>query len=95
MVLKLSDDPEDSLVRVSKVMGVENQRKAYGKTWSSYCDGKGFHGNAQVVNVLGHNGRPMVEVEWKHGEVAKIVVAAALEKYSDESLLGGVLWLYW
>jgi hypothetical protein len=96
MVLKWSDDPEDSLARVSKVMGVENERKAYGKTWLSYCDGKGFHdelfrtmGNAQVVNVLGHewddDGRPMAEVEWKHGEVDKIVVAAALEKNSDHN----------
>ena len=78
MVLKWSDDPDNSLARVSKVMGVENERKAYGKTWLNYCDGKGFRdelfrtvGNAQVVNVLGHewddNGRPMAEVEWKHG----------------------------
>ena len=57
MVLKWSEVLEDSLARVSKVMGVEMERKVYGKTWLSYCDGKGFRrtvGNAQVVNVLGH-----------------------------------------
>ena len=88
MVLKWSDDPDESLGKVSHVMGVEYERKAYGTTWLSYCDGKGFHdelfrslGIVQAEMVVGHEwddeGSPVAKVRWKHGDVTKIVVAGS------------------
>jgi hypothetical protein len=96
MVLKWSDDPDLSLAKVETVMKVASERKAFGPTWLSYCDGKGYTdelfrmmGAAQVETVVSHqwddDGRPVAEVKWKHGEVTKVGVAAAIEKGKDKN----------
>jgi len=96
MVLRWADDPEDSLGKVAKIMDMAGERKAFGKTWFDYCDGKGIqdevfriNGIARVVSVLGHEwddqGRPVAEVQWKHGEVGKLVVATAIVKGCDSN----------
>jgi hypothetical protein len=96
MVLKWSDDPDLSLAKVGTVMKVSSERKAFGKTWLSYCDGKGYKdelfrmmGAAQVETVVSHewddDGRPVAEVRWKHGEVTKVGVAASFEKGKDKN----------
>jgi hypothetical protein len=96
MVLRWTDDPDDSLGKVAKIMGMPAERKAFGQTWFDYCDGKGIKdevfrikGIARVESVLSHewdeDGRPVAEVQWKHGDVSKLLVATAMEKGSDNN----------
>jgi hypothetical protein len=99
MILRWSDHPDDSAARVSKVMGVEQERREYSGTWLKYCDRNRIRdelfrmkGIVRVERIMGHDwgddGRPVAQVRWKHGEESEgIVVALAMERVTDSNKL--------
>ena len=86
----LDNKEEDSIHPVSLVLGCEKEKKKFKHTWLAYCNKKKLDdelfrekGVSVVRNVIGHwwseGGRPVVEVEWKHGEHSKVNVVDVLE----------------
>jgi hypothetical protein len=103
MELRWKDTGDESLGKVGKVMGSNQERRELGATWIAYCDRSGYRddlfrmkGMARVELVKSHewddDGRPVAEVQWKHGEVGRVVVVDTLEKRSDNNRFRGA-WL--
>jgi hypothetical protein len=94
MVLRWSDDPDDSVAEVGLTMRIEKERKVFGRPWLAYCDRMGFKddlfrivGIERVETIINHEwneaGKPVAEVEWKHGDVTKMVVLSLMESKTD------------
>ena len=81
---------EDSWHQVKGIMGINKERKAYGRTWIAYCNSWGMvddqfrmMGVAVVEKIEGHEwadcGHPVARIRWGHGEVAVVPVKNAME----------------
>ena len=80
MELRWKDDGSMSRATVKSVMGRDYERKTLSGTWLQYCDQIGKMGDmfrcqgvSTVKYLKGHEfntcGRPVVEIEWDHGEI--------------------------
>jgi hypothetical protein len=97
MTLKWLDGKEkDSIHEVKGVMGSSMETHKFGKTWLDYCEKKKIDnqlfimkGVSVVKSIIGHvwseGGRPVVEVEWEHGERSKENVMDVLEVSKDQN----------
>jgi hypothetical protein len=94
MKLRWLDSGEESYGEVRKIMKSGWERKHLGKTWFEYCEANSLsddlfrmEGISKVVGINGHewrtDGRPVVEIRWKHGEVGKVLVKNVIEKTDD------------
>jgi hypothetical protein len=92
--LRWKDDGTVSRALVRGVMKVQLEREMVGPTWLQYCDHLGFHdkafredGMTTVKTIKGHEwgncGRPMVDIEWACGDLAKLLVKDVMEKKGD------------
>lgn len=72
------------------MLGSKDEKTKFGDTWLDYCNKMRFEdalfrnkGVSVVKTIIGHGwtegGRPVVEVEWKHGEHSKENVMDVLE----------------
>lgn len=98
MKLKWFDEKvPDSIHDVRGVMFNKDERQIFGKTWMEYCRKIGLEkdlvfadwGYSIVKSIIGHEwlecGRPVVEVEWRHGERSKEKVMDLLDTSKDQN----------
>jgi hypothetical protein len=94
MELRWREDGVLSRHPVRKIMSNPLEKKKFGGTWLEYCDGKGIqqelfrNGGQSVVKTIkehawGEDGRPLVEIEWVHGEITKVPVKNAMDYKGD------------
>jgi hypothetical protein len=94
MELRWKDDGSMSRATVKSVMGRDYERRTLSGTWLQYCDQIGktgemfrIHGVSTIASIKGHEfndcGRPVVEIEWDHGETSKVMVKDAFERKGD------------
>jgi hypothetical protein len=87
----LDEKVPDSIHAVQGVMISKPEKTKFGKTWMEYCSKIGLEkdlefsemGYSVVKSIIGHEwlecGRPVVEIEWRHGERSKGKVMDVLE----------------
>jgi hypothetical protein len=98
MKLKWFDEKvPDSIHEVKGVMMNDKEKRIFGKTWMEYCTKIGLEkdlvfadwGYSIVKSIIGHDwlecGRPVVEVEWRHGERSKEKVMDLLDTSKDQN----------
>ena len=94
MELQWKDDGIKSRGEVKKIMNSPFEKRQLGRISLEYCNRLEINdelfrlkGKARVKGIKGHEwascGRPMVEIEWLHGELTKVLVKNAMEYKGD------------
>ena len=98
MKLKWFDEKiPDSIHEVKGIMMNDKEKMIFGQTWMDYCRKIGLEkdlvfadwGYSTVKTIIGHDwlecGRPVVEVEWHHGERSKEKVMDLLDTSKEKN----------